>query len=211
MGSSPLVSGFFWDDFWPGASGNFPDASAGKIVEDTGMTTADLVSITAAYNANMAALEARTLAEGKLAWQILWTGGDPNGKGSTCPSPLVKQASCATDLRALCAATSPQQVNRTLMYAFGPGGCRGDPSNLVEFEQDLANFLLVRGPHSYLGHGWLGCSRDYAYPAALNADYGTPNGLCAETGPGTGVFARDFTKATVSMDCATWTPTITMK
>jgi hypothetical protein len=162
VGSSPLVSGFFWDDIWPAASGNFPDASAGKIVEDTGMTTADLVSITAAYNANMAALEARTLAEGKLAWQILWTGGDPNGKGSTCPSPLVKQASCATDLRALCAATSPQQVNRTLMYAFGPGGCRGDPSNLVEFEQDLANFLLVRGPHSYLGHGWLGCSRDYA-------------------------------------------------
>jgi hypothetical protein len=45
VGSSPLVSGFFWDDFWPGASGDFPD-SVGTIVNDTGMTPSDLTSIT---------------------------------------------------------------------------------------------------------------------------------------------------------------------
>ncbi len=251
VGSSPLVSGFFWDDCawckrsplargrqapgdvsphpsplspmrairaapsptcrtdWPGPSGDFPDSRKG-IVNDTGMTTADLISITDSYNANMAALENFTIANAKFSWQMLWTGGPPEGKGSTCPEPLVSNTSCALDLQVLCTPTSPAQT-RTLMYAFGPGACRTDPSNLVQFEQDLANFLLVRGPYAYLGHGWLGCSRDYEYPAALNVDYGVPTGLCAETAPGSGVFVRDFTKSTVQMDCNTWTPTITMK
>jgi hypothetical protein len=205
------VSGFFWDDFWPGASGNFPDSQPG-IVDDTGMTTSDLVAITASYDANMAVLKAHTLSLGKFAWQLLWTGGDAGGKGSTCPSPIIGQKTCAADLRTHCSAASPAQ-NRTMMYSFGPGGCRTDPSKLTQFEQDLANFLLIRGDYAYLGHGWLGCSKTYEFPAALNADYGTPTGgqLCAETAPGSGVFTRDFTKATVQMDCNTWTPTITMK
>jgi hypothetical protein len=194
------------DDFWPGASGNFPDASAGRIVQDTGMTTADLTSITNAYNANMEALKNYTLAQGKFSWQMLWTGGDPNGKGSTGPQPIVTQAHCAQDLRSLCNATSPAQV-RTMMYALG---CN-DPANLTQFDQDLANFLLTRGPYGYLGHGWKGCSRTYEYPDALNADYGEPLGLCSETASGSGVFVREWSKATVQMDCTTWTPTITMK
>jgi hypothetical protein len=66
-------------------------------------------------------------------------------------------------------------------------------------------------PRPRQGHGWLGCSRDYAYPDELNADYGVPLGLCAETAPNSGVFVREFTKSTVQMDCATWTPTITFK
>ena len=95
--------------------------------------------------------------------------------------------------------------------SFFPGGCGGNPGNLTQFSQDLANFLLVRGPYAYLGHGWLGCSLEYEYPAALNADYGEPTGLCAETAPASGVFVRTWTKATVQMDCNTWTPTIDMK
>ena len=39
VGRSPLVSGFFWDDHWS-ATGGFPDSSAGRIVNDTGMTPA---------------------------------------------------------------------------------------------------------------------------------------------------------------------------
>ena len=207
VGQSPLVSGFFWDDDWPGASGNFPDSQP-NLVNDTGMTAADLTSITAAYDHNMLALKNYTLAQGKFSWQMLWTGGAANGKGSTCPSPLVNNVSCATQLRALCTAASPAQT-RTMMYAFYPGGCSGDPSKLEHADEDLANFLLVRGPYAYLGHGWLGCSREYAYPAALNGDYGEPMGLCTETTPG--VFVRQFTKSTVQMDCGTYTPTITFK
>ena len=82
-----------------------------------------------------------------------------------------------------------------------------------QLEQDLANFLLVRGPFAWLGHAWLGCSHVYQFPDALNVDYGEPVGgaLCAETKPGSGVFTREWTKASVSMDCNTWTPSIVMK
>ena len=63
-----------------------------------------------------------------------------------------------------------------------------------------------------LGNGWLGCSREYEYPTALfDADYGEPAGLCRETAPGSEVFLREWTKATVQMDCRTWTATFTMK
>ncbi len=206
VGSSPKVSGFFFDDHWPGASGNFPDSQP-NVSSDCGLTTNDLVSITNDYNANMEVLQNMTTQKGKFSWQLLWTGGE--GRGSTNPGPLVHNTSCAADLRGLCSATSPAQT-RTMMYAFNTGPNR-DPSVLPQLHQDLANFLLVRGSYAYLGHGWLGCSRDYLFPDELNLDYGEPLGLCAETAPGSGVFTREFTRSTVQMDCATWTPTITWK
>ena len=150
VGSSPLVSGFFFDDHWS-ATGAFPDSSAGRIVQDTGMTPSDLASITAAYYANMAALNAEVLARGKFSWQQFYTGGPADSVGSTGPSPLVRAATCAADLRSLCNATSPAQT-RYLMYGFAAK----DPAHLDQFEADLANFLLIRGPYAVLGHGWKG-------------------------------------------------------
>lgn len=119
------------DDSWPGPSCDFPD-SVGHICDDTGMTAADLTSITADYYSNMAALKNYTLAQGTFSWQMMWTGGD--GVGNTCPSPLVRQSTCAADLQSLCAAVSPAQT-RTMMYAFYPGGCQGNPANLTQFDQ----------------------------------------------------------------------------
>ena len=52
------------------------------------------------------------------------------------------------------------------------------------------------------------CSHFYEYPAALNADYGEPLGLCQETGT-TGVFTREYTKSTIRMDCNKYEPLIT--
>ena len=45
----------------------------------------------------------------------------------------------------------------------------------------------------------------------FDTDYGTPNGLCKETAPGSGVFERDWSKATVQVDCNKWQGKITMK
>ena len=85
--------------------------------------------------------------------------GNPDAKNGCCTRPLVtKGSSCAGQLRKLCAADSPAQTRAT-MYAFSPGGCGGDPSKLTDPVQDIANFLLTRGPHAWLGHGWLGCPR----------------------------------------------------
>ena len=52
----------------------------------------------------------------------------------------------------------------------------------------------------------IGCSRDYVFPEELNGDYGTPvDKLCKETTPG--VFTREWTKASVQLDCKTFAGT----
>ena len=80
-------------------------------------------------------------------------------------------------------------------------------------DEDIANFLLVRGPYAYIGTGWSGCGRIFEYPASFTTygDIGAPSGLCAETAAGSGIFTRDYERATVQMDCASFTPSITFK
>lgn len=203
IGSSPLVSGFFWDDVW-NPECNIHD-QVPHTCDDMGLTKSDLEQITTSYLANMAALREATLAAGKFAWQMLWTGGAADSIGETVASPIVQRQSCAATLRRLCEATSPAQT-RAMMYQL-----HGSPASLTDFRQDLANFLLIRGRYAWLGHSWKGCSQTYDFPQALNRDYGEPEGLCHETAPGSGVFRREWSKASVEMDCNTWTPTITKK
>ena len=109
----------------------------------------------------------------------------------------------------LCNASSMSQ-KYAMLYAFDPG-CHGSTSNITNPTRDIANFLLTRGPHAWLGHGWSGCSRVYEYPEELNRDYGEPLGLCTETAPNSGVFTREWSKATVKADCNAWESSITMK
>ena len=54
-----------------------------------------------------------------------------------------------------------------------------------------------------------GCSQPYVRPKALDTDYGTPVGDCKETSPG--VFEREWTKASVKMDCNAWKGTVAPK
>jgi len=205
-GDNPKVSGFFFDDHWAATGPTEYEAHA---AQDMGLSTSELTTLTNAYWENMQQVYKEVLSRGKFAWQLLWTGQGSSERdiAATCPGPLVQNTSCAADLRKLCQANSPAQT-RFMMYAFTPGKCRMDPSTLPDFEQDLANFLLVRGPYAALGHGWLGCSHKYLFPEALNKDYGEPQGLCHETT--TGVFQRKWSKATVEMNCNTWTSKITM-
>jgi hypothetical protein len=202
-GASAHVSGFFWDDVWN------PQCNIHDQVKDTctdmGLTQDDLNLLTHDYLENMAALREATLSAGKFSWQMLWTGGVDDSIGSTGPQPLVNANTCATDLRRLCNATGPAQT-RAMMFAL-----HGQPEKLTDVEQDLANFLLVRGPYGWLGHGWKGCSRQYEFPKEFNQDVGEPLGICKETAPGSQVFTRKWTKATVQMNCSDWTAKITKK
>ncbi len=108
--------------------------------------------------------------------------------------------------------------------------------------EDLASFLIVRGPHAWyahhqcspltllrclealsrlarwkrqsihrLGAGWAGCDCYPPFYAGFEADYGTPVKDYAETAAGSGVFAREWTKADVSFDCNVGKANITMK
>jgi hypothetical protein len=208
VGMSPLVSGFFWDDYWPAAGSRFPD-SRPNVSEDLGLTTANWSQITDSYRVNMDALRNATLTAGKFAWQLMWTGGLDTGVGGTVPRPIVEQGGCASQLRTLCSADSPSQT-RAMMYALGTEKIIGPPRP-TQLHQDLANFLLIRGPYAWLGHGWEGCNRDYPFPYEFTLDYGKPLGLCAETGANSGIFTRKWTNVDVTMDCNSWAPSMSWK
>ena len=68
------------------------------------------------------------------------------------------------------------------------------------------------GPlHSlFLADSWMGCNTGEVAgslrPKEVEVDYGVPvDGHCTETAAGSGVFKREWSKASVTMDCNTWT------
>ena len=206
----PNISGLYVDDLWSDVSG--PSEMDPHAVRDMGLSPADVADMAAAYRWMLQRASAVVAARGKWTWSM-FLNNDPFQKANGgCPQPWVKQATCAADLRALCNASAPPQ-SRTLLYGFAPG-CPGiDPAHIPAPEHDIANFQLVRGPFAFLGTGWQGCSPQltYEYPPELNSDFGEPAGLCAEAPSGSGTFVREFSRATVKMDCTTWTPTIGWK
>ena len=204
VGSSPLVSGFFWDDVW-NKECNIHD-QVKDTCKDMGLTDADLVQVTADYENNMKALREAILNAGKFSWQMLWTGGADDNIGGTGLTTLVTKDNCAATLRSLCDVNSPAQT-RAMAYGLSGSPEKRNPDLL----QDLVNFLLIRGPYSWLGWGWNGCSREYYFPPEFNVDYGQPigNHVCQETTPNSEVFIRKYSKSTVMMDCKKWQGSVT--
>ena len=79
-------------------------------------------------------------------------------------------------------------------------------------KQDLANFLLIRGPYAWLGHAWKGCSKEYPFPAEFHLDYGEPvDEICSEQANHSGVFTREWDNVIVEMNCNTWKSKFTWK
>ena len=195
-GGSDLVDGFFWDDQWEwNLSG--PTEMDGHVVQDLGLSAAQLLAHTAAYNETQRIIFAETIRRGRFAWQMFaLTARDP--QYNPTDGPLVHKATCSADLRTFCAAGAVTQTNAIIYASSG------------EVAQDLASFLLVRGDYAWLGTGWAGCDNYPALPA-YEDDYGVPLELCRESAPGSNVFVREWSRATVSMNCSSWTPSIVLK
>lgn len=136
------------------------------------------------------------------------------GKGRwSFREPRPDNETCIALLRDGCRADSKQQTGT---FNYIPPTNHSNVPNfynqtlvMQSFKEHLAAFLLMRGPFAFFGYGWVGCSQIYTRPKELDADYGTPLGLCKETA--TGVFSRGWTKATVSLNCNTWKGSIQMK
>jgi len=175
-----------------------PTEENAHCVEDMGLVQANTTAIRAAWAANMQAVQAAVLAHGGFAWAYFKQESTPT-KGNA--------SACAAFFREACAPNSSTYASTLLLEYTQP-----KTYPLVAFSQDLATFLLVRGPYAYLGYAWVGCDVQYDFPEALSLDYGVPSsGQCTETAPGSGVFERAWTHADVQFDCNTWTPTINMK
>jgi len=194
VGGSKLVDGFYWDDTWtPDGVGDDPEPG---MVQDMGLTKADLLQLTASYQATMNVLVNRTIAAGKFAWQLL----------SQRQVHATPPATCKSDLEGFC---QPGALVQQEAMWYGAS---------TVSETELASFLLIRGEYAWIGSGWQRCAQPkadagggYPFPPQLHTDFGTPMGLCAETNAGSGVFQREFSKATIKMDCNTGTPSIVMK
>ena len=202
-------------------------------------------------------MRALIIAKNGFYWQGL-------NYGYTCEQSVVQQGQCAQTLRQWCSPTSTE-VRSPLLYQLMAGencGRQFNATYLPGWEQDLANFLLIRGDYAWLGYAFGQCdSSENGFPniPALHADYGAsgraraaararcsvqcgrerarslarslacllatltaararprpslagvPTGNCSEVGA-SGVFVRDYTKASVRMDCNSWSGTVTPK
>ena len=126
------------------------------------------------------------------------------------------------DNSSACLPSSPWQQHTVLF------GLKHNGSVLTQLEEDVAFFLLARGPYAYAGWGSWGMSwplnpepahgalppqpHGVVVPSLLRADFGKPDGLCAETVPGkSGIFTREWSGATVTLDCGTFKGTMKRK
>ena len=205
-GGNPNISGFYFDDKW-GTNG--PSEMEKHAAQDMGLNASDLAALVDAFEWVSAKARTALLARGKFAWNYFWNAQET--AWIDCPDPMVRQKTCAEDVRSLCNTSSPKgamNAKYAVIHTFSPG-CHGSVSDIIDPYTDIAAFLLVRGPYAWLGHGWSGCgSASYEYPTELDGDYGEPLGLCRETSPGSAVFTRQWTNANVTLDCNTWTANI---
>ena len=220
------VDGFFLDDGWTNKSAKVPPwappsyaqcsmSPVGGATEedyfctaDMGLSQQDVNEIRGNWSQTIAEVHATALKAGGFTWPQFVQNGlysldlkDP-------------RKTCATDMRQRCKPGN-RWHGGALMYEF-TRKLFHDPFPLPYILEDVAMFLLVRGKFAWLGFSWMGCNTaqvaKYLRPPALDEDYGEPTDeLCKETKANSGVFVREWSKASVRMDCNAFKATITKK
>ena len=234
---NPNIDGFFCDDQWSILEGASEEDS--HHIEDPGLSLADVKSMVASWRENQAAVVNAVARKGGLLVNYFQTDGWDGTDSKT---------NCAQDLRRLCAVNEttgrPNIHDQVLLQTVSNVG-HHEPwypnGTLPYFEQDLATFLLVRGPYAWIGYARNGCTDEDKPPgcnpqcqavdcnpcqfpkardstpftrlAALDDDYGEPvhGESCQETSPASGIFRRKWTKVEVELDCKKFAATITKR
>jgi len=216
----PAVSGLFVDDFWCSDSLNGTGACGDPVQgpseinrnsqEDMGLTDGDVRALTEGWLETMTAAQAEVLRLGGYTWSLL-----PGESNANAEPRMLSAASCASTLRPACGDGPSPWESLPLLFGLHAGN-KTDP--LPQLGQDVAAFLLMRGPHAYAGWGQWGMSWPVGtswqsktgpfvpVPAVLRHDFGEPDGRCREASPG--VFTRRFGHGDVSLDCNTFRATV---
>lgn len=136
------VTGYYVDDDWS-ASG--PSEMNKTSVEQMGMTPADVTAMTAAWAANVQAYRDALVAAELFEWFLMYGGQQTApGQNQTCG-----QCTCQSFLEAQCAPDAGAQTG-TLFYGYSRSA-HTTPFPLPTPDQDLAMFLLARGPYAFFG------------------------------------------------------------
>jgi len=200
---SGAITGLYLDDHWADAFDptDAPDCASSPIGgptevnrycgEDIGLTQADTAANTAGWRGMMLELQQRLLAAGAFSWAFF-------NQLRGAPSP----ASCSSFFTH---NGTDFFVDKALMMAF-----QSKNRTATTELNDIAAFLLVRGPYAWLGDPWEGCpvQGPTPLPPGVRLDYGVPLGNVTESADG--VFERRWSKAVARMDCNTWTGEIVM-
>ena len=170
-------------------------------VEKMGLSPDQVTAMIAAWLANQQAWRDKLVANGRFEW-FLFYGGQQTapGQNQTCG-----QCTCQSFLEAQCAPGAGAQEG-TLFYGYSRS-VHTQPWPLPTPDQDLAMFLLARGPYAFFGYGWSGCAsatRPFTRPPSIDREYGAPLNNCSQTAPGSGVWARDYSAALVLLNDPTF-------
>lgn len=177
--------------------------------EDTGSSALEMQDHVDAFRHNVAKMEKAIVDHGGFSWQMI------TGRGPLIRSTITRgghahnatPAQCMATLREQYCLAEPGAWHSAHVYEVWPT----DPN--VE-GQAIAEFLLTRGDFAWLGYSWSGCEdkRVFPRPAEWDVDYGgKATAPCAETGHRTGIFKREYPKATVEWNCHLSRGHVTMK
>ena len=157
-----------------------------------GLTQADTTAIKLGYQQTMGLVAQTVVAAGGFLWQGFTE--------ISLPPPSAGVAACTAWFAQAEALQGCAYMHEVFNATQRP---------LPAVTEDLAAFLIMRGPYAWIGYGWIGCTTDYEFPDAWDVDYGEPLG--APTSPSPGVFSREWSKATATFDCNAWKGTVAMK
>lgn len=219
---SPAIDGLFIDDYWcsdlicdmdPSIAGcpcgdpvQGPTEVERHNQADMGLTDADILDLTRAWNQTMGQAQQAILDAGAYTWSLMHGQHNANAMPA-----LLAKASCAQQLREACAGGPElktwQEQARLVGVVLNGGG-------FAQLAQDIAFFLLARGPYAWLGWGtWGMCwpllddngSGGVPRPAVLEEDFGEPiDKTCWERPDEPGVFVRHWTAGLVELNCNTF-------
>lgn len=203
--SNPLVRGFYVDDGW---SSNGPSEMDSNATQLMGMNSTDIENMVQAWNNNVNTWSQYLVSQSVYLYNWMY-GNLLAAPGWSWSNP---QSTCQSFMQTNCGANAPtQSMNNTLVFSFSrPSFPHSWP--LAWPEQDIAAFLLVRGPYAYIGYGWWQCAtvpNPFERPVLLDGDFGLPMNYCSESS--NGVWQREYSNANITLDCNTFNATYVWK
>jgi hypothetical protein len=209
--------GYFFDDT-EGLGTEHP-----HMIGTTGMTQAEVDAWNSARLPVYATMHSSLAKNGKFEWHM-FRDADGEPPGTPGAKSVPTNTTCAAWMAKKC-ATSFEKV--PLMMTFTnqfwdpqdrhqqqrPGVIKPEPYIFPWRRQQLAAFLLIRGPHAFVGTGW-GVGLVHEWDDLYDMDLGVPaasekGGTCRQTKPG--VFERSWTKYHVELDCNSWEASFTQQ
>ncbi|KAJ9455680.1 hypothetical protein DIPPA_19595 [Diplonema papillatum] len=196
----PSVEGMFLDDYWcsrllNNSGCNGPSEIDGNNQADMGLSDQDILAITNGWLETMTAVEQAMRDAKAFTWWFF------PGQDNANATPLsLYPSNCAEVVGKAVSENTYQDLPLLL----------GLETSLNQVEQEIAAFLIMRGPYAYVSYGTWGATwpATTPRPAAMDTDYGEPTAPAVQKS--THVFTRTYSKATVTLDCQNFNASIVM-